>query len=130
MIGQRIKERRQELGISVDQLAKRIGKTRATMYRYENGESENINAKVLDALIIALDTSAEYLLGIEEPKPSVQEIIASEEELYLADRKELLKLFDFLDPVGRKNLIIQATMLGHAQNFMCLEKKEKETSSD
>ena len=39
-IGQRIKERRIELGLSVDELAKRLGKNRATVYRYE---SDDIN---------------------------------------------------------------------------------------
>lgn len=34
-IGDRIRARRQELGFSVDELATRLGKNRATVYRYE-----------------------------------------------------------------------------------------------
>ena len=41
-IGDRIRARRQELGFSVDELATRLGKNRATVYRYENGDIENL----------------------------------------------------------------------------------------
>ena len=34
-IGERIKQRRLELNLTVDELAKRLGKNRATIYRYE-----------------------------------------------------------------------------------------------
>lgn len=37
-IGENIKNRRQELGIPVQKLADTIGLSRATIYRYENGE--------------------------------------------------------------------------------------------
>jgi transcriptional regulator with XRE-family HTH domain len=37
--GQRIRERREELGLSVDELAERIERHLATVYRYESGET-------------------------------------------------------------------------------------------
>ena len=37
-IGERIKKRRTELGLSVDDIAEKLGKGRATVYRYENGD--------------------------------------------------------------------------------------------
>lgn len=37
-VGQRIQERRKELKMSVETLANKIGKSRATVYRYENGD--------------------------------------------------------------------------------------------
>ena len=36
--GDRIKQRRIELGLTADDLAQKIGKSRATIYRYENAE--------------------------------------------------------------------------------------------
>ena len=35
--GERIKARREALGLSVGELATRLNKNRATIYRYENG---------------------------------------------------------------------------------------------
>ena len=41
-VGQRIQERRKELKMSVETLANKIGKSRATVYRYENGDIEKL----------------------------------------------------------------------------------------
>ena len=41
-IGQRIKQRRIELGLTVDDIAEKIGKNRATVYRYESNEIEDL----------------------------------------------------------------------------------------
>ena len=46
-VGARIKQRRIELKISADELADKIGKSRATVYRYENGDIENMPTTVL-----------------------------------------------------------------------------------
>ena len=41
-IGNRIKQRRLSLGMSVDDLAIEVNKNRATIYRYEKGEIEYV----------------------------------------------------------------------------------------
>ena len=41
-IGERIKKRRKELEMTADELADMIGKSRATVYRYENGDIEDM----------------------------------------------------------------------------------------
>lgn len=61
--GARIKARRQELGLSVDELASKIGKNRATVYRYENGEVENVPWGAIEALSEALKTTPVDLIG-------------------------------------------------------------------
>lgn len=62
-IGQRIKERRKELKISADELAKRLNKDRSTIYRYENGDIENLPLDILAPIAKALETSPAYLMG-------------------------------------------------------------------
>lgn len=62
-LGERIKTRRRELSISVDELAKRINKNRATIYRYEKGDIGNLPLDILEPLSKALDTSPQYLMG-------------------------------------------------------------------
>ena len=62
-IGQRIKERRKELDMTADELGRRIGKNRATVYRYENGDIENLPIDVLKPIAKALDIAPQYLMG-------------------------------------------------------------------
>lgn len=61
--GDRIKQRRIELHMSAGELASLIGKNRATIYRYENGDIENISLDMLDPLAEALSVKPEYLMG-------------------------------------------------------------------
>ena len=62
-IGQKIKARRQALGLSADELGQLIGKNRATIYRYENNDIENLPTTALEPLAKALDVSPSYLMG-------------------------------------------------------------------
>jgi len=65
-IGDRIKLRRKEIGLSVDQLAERIGKNRATVYRYESNEIEKFPLEILEPLASALCTTPANLMGWDE----------------------------------------------------------------
>jgi transcriptional regulator with XRE-family HTH domain len=65
-IGERIKQRRKELGLSADKLGERIGKNRATIFRYENGDIENLPIDILEPIASALHTTPQYLMGWEE----------------------------------------------------------------
>lgn len=62
-IGQRIKALRKQRGLSIDELATKLGKNKATVYRYESGDIENLPLDILDPLAKALDTSPAYLMG-------------------------------------------------------------------
>lgn len=65
-IGNRIRLARQEAGLSVDELAARLGKNRATVYRYESDEIENFPITVIGPLAEALHTTPAYLMGWDE----------------------------------------------------------------
>ncbi len=67
-IGSRIKERRLYLGLSAEELGRRLGKDRATIYRYENGDIENMPLDVLKPLAETLETTPAYLAGWEIKK--------------------------------------------------------------
>lgn len=68
-IGDRIKARRKAVGLSVDELAERLGKNRATVYRYESNDIEKLPTTVLEPLAKALDTTPAYLMGWEDNNP-------------------------------------------------------------
>lgn len=65
-VGQRIKECRIKKGLTVDELAEKLKKNRATVYRYENGDIENLPITILDPIAKALGTSPAFLMGWAE----------------------------------------------------------------
>lgn len=62
-IGERIRERRKKLGLSADQLGELIGKNRATIYRYESDDIENMPITIISTLAKVLKCSPAYLMG-------------------------------------------------------------------
>lgn len=67
-IGQRIKMLRKQQGLSIDDLACRLNKNRTTVYRYENGDIENLPLGILDSLACVLNTTPAYLMGWDKDK--------------------------------------------------------------
>lgn len=85
-IGQKIKELRKQLNMSVDDLAAKLGKNRATIYRYEKGDIENLPLDVLEPLAKAIETTPGYLMGWEEEK------ISNPNEATIGDAIRVLRL--------------------------------------
>jgi len=70
-IGERIKNRRVELGLSVDTIAAKLSKNRATIYRYESDDIENLPTTVLEPLAEILQTTPAHLMGWDEDVQSL-----------------------------------------------------------
>ena len=62
-VGDRIKQRRKELGLSAEEVAAQLGKSPATVYRYENGDIPCPRSTDLFRLATILKTDPPYLLG-------------------------------------------------------------------
>lgn len=93
-IGERIKQRREELGLSVEDLGKLIGKNRTTVYRYENGDIENLPTSVLEPVARALQTTPAHLMGWEEePNGENPSIPTQEDEDWTKEEREAIELF-------------------------------------
>lgn len=71
-VGERIKQKRIEKGMSVEELAAKLGKNRATVYRYESNEIENLPISILPPIATALGVSPVYLMGWEDDQPEVE----------------------------------------------------------
>lgn len=67
-IGARIRECRKREGISAEELAKKLGKNKATVYRYENDDIKDLPITTLEPLARALNTTPAYLLGWDKEK--------------------------------------------------------------
>lgn len=68
-IADRIRNRRLELGLSVDDLAKLLQKNRATVYRYESNYIKSYSPDVLESLAKALQTTPAYFYGYDDSAP-------------------------------------------------------------
>ena len=62
-IGERIRQRRKDLGISAEYLAEKLGVSPATIYRYEKGDIEKMPIDILKPLSALLHTEPAALMG-------------------------------------------------------------------
>ena len=73
--GERIRARRRELGLTLEEVALAAETSKQTVQRYENGVIENIPDGRLEAIARALSTTPAYLMGWEEgalPHPDLR----------------------------------------------------------
>lgn len=64
-IGQRMKLRRQEINLSAERLAEKLGVSKTTIYRYEKGEIEKFPIELVEPIAKALRTTPAYIMGWE-----------------------------------------------------------------
>ena len=115
--GDRMKVRRKELDIPVEDIAAALGVSVATVYRYENGDIEKVPGSVLDPLAKVLKTTPAYLMGWDEKNPPThvderiwKAICADETKLMLAawvaglDHEQLLKIAKVLSAILGKEI--------------------------
>ena len=72
--GERIRERRKEINMSVDALADKVGVNRTTIIRYENGSIEKMPINTLVPIAHALNTTVQYLMGWDDEKQPASDI--------------------------------------------------------
>lgn len=97
-IGNKIKSRRKELRLSVDKLAELLDKNRATVYRYESDEIDNMPLSVLEPLAKALKVTPAYLMGWNENEP---EDSAKKKEFLHLEERDIIRKYRKLDDKGR-----------------------------
>ena len=70
-----IKERRNELGLTLLEIAERLNVKEATVQRYESGEIKNIKHETIVALSEILNCSPAYLMGWDDTPPMTEDSI-------------------------------------------------------
>lgn len=97
IIALRIKECRERIGLSAEQLGEKIGKAKTTIYRYESGFIEKMPSSVLSDIAKALNVSPTYLMGIDEtPLSKEQELFNLIQKLTDDEVNELSSFVDYL----------------------------------
>lgn len=64
MDGKRLKEIRNKRGLSMNELADKLGSAKSSVARWESGEMGSITASILDQMSVILNVSPLYLMGI------------------------------------------------------------------
>lgn len=101
-IGDRIKDRRTELHLTLDEVAKIAGVGKATICRYEKGEIVNIPSDRIEKIAKALKCTPAFLMGWEE---------------HPTDTSILLELYDRLNDDGKKKLLDYADDLVQSKKY-------------
>lgn len=88
---ERIRERRKALHMTADELGERIGRDRATVYRYESGRFQKMDIEILKKIASALGTSAAYLNGeTDDPDSRVWDVPLHDAPLILTADEEIM----------------------------------------
>ena len=67
-IGLRIADRRKELNMTMDDLAKKVGVAKSTIQRYETGKIEKLKMPVIESIAHALNANPCWIIGKSENK--------------------------------------------------------------
>jgi transcriptional regulator with XRE-family HTH domain len=106
--GSRIRERRKHLGLSADQLAEKLGVSRSTVFRYENGDIEKVPLDYLGVLSSVLCTTPEYLMGWSDDPFVKDTTVYSKPDLDLTpfEREVITRLRRYSEEKQRAFLLI------------------------
>ena len=99
-----IKNRRSELGLTLEDVARRVGVSRTTVLRWETGEIRNLGRDKIAALATALNVSPEYLLGWTDD-PSIRmaaDLASATADLSPDEIQSVLNYIAFLKSQRRK----------------------------
>ena len=88
-VGERIKERRTELKLSMPELGKRIGVNKSTIHRYEADGVDPKRTMIINGLAEALLTTPEWLTGLSDDKEySIYTVCQMDLEKHIKDYLE------------------------------------------
>lgn len=102
-VAERIKECREEHGLSADELGRIIGRDRSMIFRYEKDEIGNIPINVIHAMAVALNVNPAYLMGWSDDKnpPETKEPVTQLDD----EHAGLIARYDALDKKRKDQLM-------------------------
>lgn len=93
LLPQRIHDRRKELGLTLKEIAKRVGKTEATVQRWESGSIKTLRYENIVRIADALNTTPAYLMGWDDVSVDVVEYDTNANR-FISKRKKLHHIID------------------------------------
>ncbi|MBR0090609.1 MAG: helix-turn-helix transcriptional regulator [Lachnospiraceae bacterium] len=115
--GERLKHRRDMLGLTQVEVADALGVSKQLYYKYENDVITNIPSNRIEELARILNVSPEYIMGWDENKERIakESVDAAEISLALHDDPALvqaLKVYLKLPPDKKRHVIDSIHLLG------------------
>lgn len=86
----KIKKRREELGLTLQDVGEYIGVSKATVQRYESGEIKNLKLAIIERLTQVLKINPSYLMGWESEDDEEIRAIARNMKNLSHDKRKLL----------------------------------------
>lgn len=68
-----VNKRREQLGLTMEELGTKVGVSKATIQRWESGEIKNVRRDKIAKLANALETTPAYLMGWENESDNIEE---------------------------------------------------------
>ena len=109
----KIKQRREELGLTLEEVGNIVGVGKSTVRKWETGDIANMRRDKIAKLAVALRTSPAYLLGYDEVEktadPKVDGLSPKE--------NELLALYRGVNPDGQRYILQQAEFANSREEY-------------
>lgn len=123
-IGNRIKNRRKELNLTLQQIADIVGVASSTIQRYESGNINQLKLPVLESIAKALDINPTWLVRDDAPMNPVK---YSPETVNIKEKNTLESLllhnFNKLNTSGKNEAIKRVEELTYIDKYIEEEKK-------
>lgn len=102
-IKDKLKNRRLELGLSLNDVAQMVGVNKSTVARWENGEIDDIKRSYIAKYASALCISPAVIMGFDMPEP-LSDVPQVEQNLIniTKDEQAFLEMLRSLDPETRE----------------------------
>lgn len=100
--GKRIRHLRESLSISQTDLAKSVGISKQTLYKYENDIITNIPSDIIEKLAGKLRCSPAYIMGWDDQNQRILEYAKRLSHLNDDQLETALKYIDFIEKEGEK----------------------------
>ncbi|KYH31535.1 MAG: helix-turn-helix domain-containing protein [Moorella sp. (in: firmicutes)] len=117
-IGKRIKELREKIGLTQEELAERVQISRSALANYESGYREP-KGDILVRFAKALNTSTDFLLGNEVK-------IDKTKKYELDEATRLFARLSGLTPEGREKVLRELEWIEELERKRFLERKKKQ----
>ena len=106
-VGERIRDRRKQLGLSAEYIAERLDCSPATIYRYENGYIEKMPIDSILPIAKILMVSPAYLMGWED-ESGVQNVADG----LSSDESKLVDTYRSVTEQGQQEMMAHADYIG------------------
>ena len=114
IFARRLKEAREERGISAKELAEAVGINKATIHHYEKAEFKSVKSPTLQAIAKYLNVNPDYLIGATDNKHTIKE--AEDLLSTITDgEKMLLELFRQV-PVESQQMVLEMIRIALKQH--------------